>query len=94
VTGLVVVARIGSATEELPTAWMAWPDGNDAAPVIWTREQAAVSAPYGVLTPELQAFGAESLSKPEQHLHPPLVAPIDDACLEWVGEDPSSPAAE
>ncbi len=69
-TVLYVRVYVSGESGDLPAAYLAWPDGTGQPAVVWTKEQATLSAPYGVQDSSLQASAALALSDPTDFLLP------------------------
>ncbi len=99
VTELRVHASVCGTSGLLGEAVLAWPDGQDGEPAVWTVEQMATAAPYGVLDSSLRAKAEELLESPEERLGPPITgvsvrARLDTGWSSIEELDPSRTDAE
>jgi hypothetical protein len=59
VVDLLLTVVIDGTPITMEPAWLAWPDGLDGAPVVWTPELGQTLAPHGVLDDEVVALADE-----------------------------------
>ncbi len=72
VTALYVTVSIAGLRTLMPMAYIAWPDGPEGDPVVWTESQQTANAPYGVMTSELRTLGASLLDNSASILAAPV----------------------
>jgi hypothetical protein len=56
VTDLAAMLTVGRRQVRAPDAFVTWPEGPEATPVLWTTSEQRALAPQGVLRPELRVW--------------------------------------
>ncbi len=82
VVDLLFTVVVDGSPVPLAGAWLAWPQGLDGEPVVWTPALGDTLAPHGVLGAEAQAFAEE------MEVEGRLMAPITQANVRPAKPDP------
>ncbi len=89
VTELRVHATVCGVHGLMANTVLAWPDGQDGEPMVWTVEQMETEAPYGVLDSSLRTEASSLLTDASKRLGPPVTGVAVRGRLDtgWAPED-------